>query len=98
VTRTLAETIAENRRLCILRTLETAPSFTANDSLLHTIVGEFGLPCSRDQVRSDIVWLRDQGLVTVDEVSAVYIVRATQRGCDVALGNTTVPGVKRRGP
>ena len=95
---TLAERIAENRRLSILRTLEAAPSYTANDSLLHTMVEEFGFRCSRDQVRSDIAWLRDQGLVTAEEVSGVYIVRATTRGCDVATGSITAPGVKRRGP
>lgn len=93
-----AQRLAENRRICILRTLAEAPSYTANDSLLHTMVEEFGLACSRDQVRTDLAWLRDQGLVSIEEVAGVYVVEITQAGVDVAAGRTTVPGVKRPSP
>ena len=93
-----AETLAQNRRLCLLRTLESAPGYSANDSLLHTMVTDFGFHCSRDQVRTDLAWLAEQQLVTLRELASVYVVCATQRGVDVARGFVTVPGVKRRGP
>lgn len=93
-----AEHLAENRRLCILRILESAPSYRANESLLHTLVEEFGLTCTRDQVRTDLAWLRDQGFITLEQPAGVYVARITERGLDVAAGRTTVPGVKRPAP
>ncbi len=93
--------MAEHRRLSILRALEN-PSIgpECNDSILHDIVcREYSIKSSRDQIRTALTWLRDQGLVKLrvpDE--NVYIAIATQAGNDVALGNTTVPGVKRPSP
>lgn len=95
---TFAERLMENRRTCILRTLAEAPGYRANDSLLHAMVEEFGIACTRDQVRGDLAWLRDQGFVALDEVAGVYVARITQAGLDVSAGRTTVPGVKRPSP
>lgn len=94
----MAERISEHRRICILRALAEAPSYEGNESILHSVVDEYGLPCSRDQVRSELAWLRDQGLITLREVVGIYVVTITPRGEDVAAGRTTVPGVKRPSP
>jgi Fe2+ or Zn2+ uptake regulation protein len=94
----LAELMAANLRCSLLRVLEQTPAYSANDSLLHDVVQEYALMVSRDQVRTNLFWLRDQGLVTVDEISGVLIVRITAAGLDVARGNRTVPGVKRPTP
>lgn len=93
-----ADHVAENRRICLLRILAEAPSYRANESLLHTLVEEFGLTCTRDQVRTDLAWLRDQGLLTLDQPAGIYVAQVTQSGLDVAAGRTTVPGVKRPSP
>jgi hypothetical protein len=94
-----AEEIAENRRICILRILEVAPEYAANDSVMQTALERFGFPESRDQVRTDMAWLAEQALVTVDRLAEhVWVARLTTRGGDVAKGRVTVPGVKRPGP
>lgn len=95
---TFAQRIAENRRICILRTLAESTAYRANDSLLHMVVDEFGFACSRDQVRTELSWLRDQGFVTLADVAGLYVATITQAGLDVAAGHTTVPGVKRPEP
>jgi hypothetical protein len=95
---TLAQFIAENRRCCILRTLSESTQYTANESLLHVVVGEFGFNASRDQIRGDITWLGEQGLLEIGMVENCMIPRITQRGLDVACGNVIVPGVKRPEP
>lgn len=91
----------EHRRLIILRSLENpkiGPS--CNDSILQTIcTAEFGCRSSRDQIKSAVTWLEEQGLVKnkVQE-SGTYIVTITQRGAEVATGILTAPGVKRPSP
>jgi Fe2+ or Zn2+ uptake regulation protein len=95
---TLAHRIAENRRLCILKTLEELPDYRANESLLHQMVEEFAFSASRDQVRGDLSWLAEQCLVELSEIAGVMIARITARGVDVATGRAAVPGVKRPEP
>lgn len=95
---TLAQRMAEHLRCSILRVLEAAPGYSANDSLLHDVVQEFSLLVSRDQVRTELAWLRDQGLVTTEDISGVLIAKITGAGVDVARGHRIVPGVKRPTP
>jgi hypothetical protein len=91
--------VAEKRRLTILRYLKEENGYSANDSVMHSVVDHFGFSCSRDMVRGDYAWLRDMGLVTVEELSAsVHTATITQRGIDVAAGNVRVAGVARPGP
>lgn len=90
-----SEVMAAHRRLSLIRALSEAPSYKANESLLHQVLDGFGLSCSRDQVRSELAWLRDQGLITLIEVSGLQIAAVTQRGQDVATARTTIPGVAR---
>jgi hypothetical protein len=97
-----AEIATHHRRLVILRLLGEAPENTANDSILHAGLSELGHACSRDQVRGDLAWLDEQGLVGVEDVkgfaSHIQVARLTERGDDVQAGRTTVPGVKRPSP
>jgi hypothetical protein len=95
---TLAERIAEDRRLVILRLLESSPGYTANESLVVIALRDFGHAASRDQVHTDFAWLKEQGLVTLEEIATVQIASLTQRGAETAQGFVTTPGVKRPSP
>ncbi len=88
---------AAHQRLTILRLLEKVENYTLNDSMIQDLMPRFGHDCSRDCVRTNLAWLREQGLVTLNVIGdgAVYVAKATARGCDVAKGRATVPGVKR---
>ena len=98
MSKTFAERLAEDRRLVILRLLEQTPGYFANESLIHSSLADFGLAVSRDQVRTDLSWLAEQGLATNEDVAGVMVVCATTRGLDTAAGRAIVPGVKRPGP
>lgn len=89
--------LAEDRRLVILRVLAELPAYRTNSFLLHTLLAKWGHEPSTDQVKGDLAWLREQQLVTVDDVEGVYIATLTTRGADVAAGRAVVPGVKRPG-
>lgn len=91
--------VTQNIRLVILRSLAEDPGYSHNDSVLQALLGEFGLTCSRDRVRTELRWLEEQGLITINEVAAsVLVARLTPRGADVASGAARVDGVKRPSP
>jgi len=93
-----AEFLAEDRRLVILRALEACGGYESNESLIATVVRQFGHVVSRDQVRTDFAWLREQGLVTIEEIEGLMIATLTQRGFEAATGIITTPGIKRPSP
>lgn len=96
--RTFAEHLAADRRFRVLCLLEAANGYKAAGSLLHAALAGFGHNPSHDQLASDLAWLAEQGLVTLNEIGSVQIAALTTRGADVARGAATVPGVRRRGP
>jgi Fe2+ or Zn2+ uptake regulation protein len=96
----LNEVVTADRRLVLLRLLEQAPGFSANHSILHSALAEFGHTPSRDVVLTDLAWLAEQGLVSTRTAleGKVVVATVTDRGCDVAHARATVPGVKRPSP
>ena len=93
-----AELLREDRRLVILRALEEDAGYSQNESVLQSVLQMFGHKMSRDQVRTELAWLAEQGLITLEHVATVDVATLTTRGEDVACGNITVPGVKRPSP
>ncbi len=93
-----SDLLAADRRLVELRLLDEAPGGKANTYVLATGLRAMGHDCSQDQVETDAAWLAEQGLVKVEELDNVRIVKLTSRGSDVAAGRARVPGVKRPVP
>lgn len=87
--------LREDIRLVILRTLEELPMYRSNSSTLYVALDRYGHSCSRDTIKTELYWLQEQGLVTLEDVETVLVATLTERGHDVALGRTRVPGVKR---
>lgn len=82
-------------RLVILRILNELPGYRANSSILSNALERFGHTQTRDQVKTQLMWLAEQGLVTVETVGPVIVADLTERGGDIATGRATVPGVSR---
>ncbi|NII74219.1 hypothetical protein FHW84_002804 [Dyella sp. SG562] len=100
-TKSFAERVREDRRLVILRLLSEQPGYRMNSSNIHAGLHHLAIAASRDDVATDIHWLRDQSLLQitpVPEAPSLYICELTGRGNDVAVGNATVPGVNRPSP
>jgi Fe2+ or Zn2+ uptake regulation protein len=90
--------LAEDRRLVLLRVLSEMPSYRANSSVLTTALEHWGHTPTRDQVKTELSWLAEQGLVTTSELTgAVVLATLTERGQDVASGRARCHGVKRPG-
>lgn len=93
-----AEQITEDIRLVILRALEEDAGYDLNESVLQSVLQELGHTVSRDRVRVELAWLKEQGLIQLKDVVGVQVAKLTARGADVATGRATVPGVKRPRP
>lgn len=96
--RPFAALVQETRRLAILQLLDSASEYQASDALIYQALPGVGLAASMDVVRTEIEWLREQGLVVTEVVGRTSMARITLRGIDVALGRASVPGVARPDP
>ena len=88
----------EYRRLVILQRLDDEPRRTANEILIAMLLRRLGVGASEDRLRTDLVWLAEQGAVRVEDVGGVLIATLTARGSEAARGETRIPGVARPGP
>lgn len=100
---TLARILAEDRRLVILRLLHEDGDFSVNESILAKALAAYGHAIGRDALRTEIAWLAEQGLVTVEDLprpgrDPLAVVTLTERGADVAQGRVRTPGVARPTP
>jgi len=85
----------QHLRLAMLKLLEQAAGYSANDSVLTDAVRSLGFSASRDQVCAELAWLAEQDLVRCEPLGQLQVVTLTGRGQDVATGSASVPGVKR---
>ncbi len=92
------EFVTADRRLTILKTLQEDPGYSQNIYVLQTCLAALGHETSLDLLKTDLAWLKEQGLVRLDLVAGVMVAKLTTRGDDVASGRTVVPGVKRPSP
>jgi len=92
-----SEYMRRDIRLVVLRVLADMPAYRANSSVLTVALDRFGHATSRDQVKTELHWLSEQGLLTIEDIGAVLVATITERGTDVARGRAQVPGVARPG-
>lgn len=93
-----ADVVRKHRRLAILRHLEGCAEYTSNASILQSVLLGVGVPSTRDQVVTELAWLREQGLVAYEDRADFIVVAATTRGVEVARGIATHPEVQRPSP
>jgi DNA-binding GntR family transcriptional regulator len=50
-----------------------------------TMIHRYGRrAAARDQVRTMLAWLKENGLVEIDEIASVMVAKLTQRGAETA--------------
>jgi len=90
--------VTEHLRITILRLLVERSDYTLNDSLLRDLVPQYGFRPSRDVLRTQLAWLEEQGLVSLECNNGCHVAQLSDRGEEVAKGYATCPGVKRPSP
>jgi len=91
-------TLDEHRRLAILTHLAAGIDYASNSEILLDVCNGLGITTSRDRLVGTLAWLRETGLVTLDDHDGFVLVAATARGVDVAAGRARQPGVRRPAP
>lgn len=99
--KTLAETLREDRRLVVLRTLAEVQGFHLNEIVLRTALDGFGHRVALDVLRADLAWLEEHSLVRLEKLAPVtsgelWLVHLRREGQDVAEGRVH-PGVAKLG-
>ncbi|WP_462171101.1 VpaChn25_0724 family phage protein [Pseudoalteromonas xiamenensis] len=91
--------MAEHQRISILIALKESPDYGANISMLSDVLNHYALGCSRDQLKTLLNWLEQNGYVKLERMSEnTWVARITASGIDVADGRSIVPGIKRPAP
>lgn len=91
-------TFRRHQRLAILRHLADCAEYTGNASIIQDVLHGVGLRSTRDQVVTELAWLREQGFVSYEDRSDFIVVTATQRGTELARGIASHPEVQRPSP
>lgn len=89
------EFIAKEQRLAILILLLQSNSYRTNSSLAYSFLDQQALALSDDKLKTELTWLEEQGLVSLERLESVYIITLTKRGADVAKGLAFNDGVSR---
>jgi hypothetical protein len=66
-----------------------------NDDVLAQLLASLGHRVARRDVKEQLLWLRDQGFIAVEELGPYSVARILQDGRDVAEGRLTAEGVSR---
>ncbi len=82
-------------RLVCLRILADLPGYRSNSSVISNLLDQFGHAVTRDQTKTELRWLEEQGLVSIEDTGSVLVATLKERGQDVAAGRATVDGVAR---
>lgn len=92
------ETLSRHRRIAVLRYLEAAPHYSSNSSILTDVLRGLGVTSTYDQVVTELLWLKEQGFVLVEDLGGITIATATPRGVEIATGAATHSGIQRPRP
>ena len=95
---TFLNLIVADRRLAMLALLADSAGYSAGSPMLQLALAGLGHTAALDTINAELAWLRDAGLVTLEDVGGVIIAAVNGRGVDVARGRTTVPGIARPRP
>ena len=93
-----AEFENEQMRLTILQVLESDQDYSMNDTVIHRALDSIGYSVSHDKLKTELTWLQEQSVLSLEQHASFTIVKLSPRGQDVALGRATIPGIPRPQP
>ncbi len=93
-----AELVAADMRLVILDALSQDSGYSHNQYVIQRLLGAAGHDISMDRLHTELAWLDEQRLITLEAAGGISVAKLTTRGADVAKGRASVPGVQRPGP
>jgi hypothetical protein len=92
------KTVRRHRRLVILRFLADCDGYSANASIIRDVANGMGIGSTVDQVTTELAWLKEQGLIGLEDLGSVLLATATARGVEIAEGLASHPDIQRPSP
>lgn len=89
------EHIVRHRRTLVLCVLDDLPSPYANLPILLDIIRGVGCQSTEEQLRQDFIFLRDNGLVELEELNGLWKILLLRKGSDVVNGHEACEGTLR---
>lgn len=91
----LANIIAADARLCMLKELAKQPDGRLNEVILQRVLDDFGVTRSRDWVRTQLRAMAELHAINVTEAGTVMIAALTKLGRDHVERRQIVEGITR---
>lgn len=86
----------EQYRRDLLMLLQADADYAMSNLLLICALASLGNPISHDRLNQQLHWLKDQGLVNLQDIeNNIMLAKLTALGEDVALCRVTVPAIAR---
>ena len=93
-----SDELRKHARLAILRFLEDAPRYTSNVSMLSEQLPRVGIAYTRDQVTTELHWLQEQGMLSLESHGGFIVAVGNTRGVEIAQGIARHPEIQRPRP
>ena len=85
--------LREQRRFLVLKLLSERPDEEAESGIIHLALEGARKGCTYDQLLGDLVWLEEQGLISLERDQGEVFAKLGLRGRDVAMRRTKYPGI-----
>lgn len=94
----LVEIENQEYRRDILALLEQDADYAMSELILKKALQAIGNPIAKDRLRTQMQWLKEQGLIAVSTIvdTDLQTAKLTALGEDVANGRATVPNIARK--
>lgn len=94
-----AARVRADARLAILQILSKDRHYSMNHEVLNLAVDRLtAISLSEPEMKVQLGWLEDKGLIETDEASSYVLAKLTDEGLKVANGSIDVEGISRPRP
>ncbi len=94
---TFIEQLRAERRRYILDILDRSQPSKLNHRSVAVILEQYGLRPADEELRRDLQWLYQTGLVELEHLDNLVLTALTERGRDVSAGRLRIDGISRDG-
>lgn len=92
----LGDTMRRARRRVILEILSSTPDGQSGELFLEPVLNSRRIRSDRDQVRTELAWLQDQGLVALEEIAGDMFATILSGGRAIAEAKRVHPDIEKR--
>lgn len=92
------QAVDANLRLRMLTWLEMSGAMSMYAESLYNMLNDYKHNVAHEDVMRNLLWLKEQKLIEIEDIAGARLAKLTQRGLDVQAGRLRMAGVARPGP